>query len=154
MSRHWVALLALALATGASARIAQGGAEGTAGSENRLRVLVVGLRNDNGDVRCSLFSSAEDFPMNRDLLAKTVTAPIVNQNAICEFSPIAPGLHAVVLFHDENSDGKFNRDPLGMPEEGYGFSNDAPAHWHAPSFNAASFQYRGGISEILVHIRY
>jgi len=154
VSRRWVALLALALATGAHTRIAQGGAADTAGSENRLRVRIVGLRNNNGNVCCSLFSSSEDFPTNRDLLAKTVTAPILDGTAICEFTAIAPGTYAVVLFHDENSDGKFNRNWLGMPKEGFGFSNDALARWHAPSFNAASFPFVSGISEILVHIHY
>jgi uncharacterized protein (DUF2141 family) len=154
VSRRWVALMALAIATGAHTHIAYGGAEGTAESGNRLRVRVVGLRNNKGDVCCSLFSSAEDFPTNRDLLATTVTAPILDGTAICEFAAIAPGTYAVALFHDENSDGKFNRDWLGMPKEGFGFSNDAPARWHAPSFNTASFRFIGGISEILVHIRY
>src|SRR5579859_4764788 len=148
------ALIALTLAIAAHARIARAGSERAGESENRLLVRVVGLRNNQGDVRCTLFSSAEDFPTNSDLLATTVTAPIAERTALCEFSAIAPGTYAVVLFHDENSDGKFNRDWLGMPKEGYGFSNDAPTRWHAPRFDAASFQFTGGISEILVHLRY
>jgi uncharacterized protein (DUF2141 family) len=151
--RRLVALLVLTLTTGAHSRAARG-AGAAVGSEDRLRVRVVGLRNDNGDVCCSLFSSAEDFPANGDLLAQTVTAPITDRTAVCEFSAIAPGTYAVVLFHDENSNGKFDRNWLGLPKEGYGFSNDAPTRWHAPRFDAASFPFTGGISEILVHIRY
>jgi uncharacterized protein (DUF2141 family) len=153
VNRRLVTLLAIALAAIAHSRVARAGGEKTVASENRLRVRVVGLRNEEGEVRCSLFSSAEDFPANADLLATTVTAPIADRTAICEFSTIAPGTYAVVLFHDENSDGKFKRNWLGLPKEGYGFSNDAPTRWHAPSFDAASFPYTGGIAEILVHIR-
>ena len=123
-------------------------------TENQLRVHVLGLRNDHGDVRCSLFSSAEDFPNNGDLMAKTTTAPIVDRTATCEFTGITPGVYAVVLFHDENGDGKFNRNWIGLPEEGYGFSNDAPTHFHPPRFNDASFSFAGGTLEIPVHIRY
>jgi uncharacterized protein (DUF2141 family) len=150
--RGRVALLALTLAMAAHGRIANASSVGS--SHNRLLVRVVGLRNNKGDVRCTLFSSAEEFPTNDDQMATTVTAPIIGQVAICEFSAIAPGTYAVVFFHDENADGKFNRDWLGLPKEGYGFSNDAPARWHTPSFNAASFPFSGGIQEILVHIRY
>ncbi len=150
--RRVAAMMALSLAATAYPRIA--GADGSAGTENRLRVHVVGLRNDNGDVRCSLYSSAEDFPSNDDMLATTVAAPIADQSATCEFPNLAPGTYAVVVFHDENGDGKFNRNWLGLPKEGFGFSNDAPARWHPPKFEAASFPVTGGTAEILVHIRY
>jgi uncharacterized protein (DUF2141 family) len=152
--RGKLVLLALALAIGAKAHLAKAGADGGAAVGNRLLVRVVGLRNDHGDVRCTLFSSDEDFPINSHQMATTVIAPIAGHIAICGFSAIAPGTYAVVLFHDENSDGKFNRDWLGLPKEGYGFSNDAPTHWHAPTFDAARFPFTGGIEEILVHVRY
>jgi len=148
-------LTALSLAVAAGGRApAAAGPDTFARTENRLRVHVLGLRNDHGDIRCSLFSSAEDFPNNGDLMAKTTTAPIVGRTATCEFTGIAPGVYAVVLFHDENGDGKFNRNWIGLPEEGYGFSNDAPAHFHPPRFDDASFSFAGGTLEIPVNIRY
>lgn len=147
--------MGLSLAIVANGRPARAAAPGTlVNTENRLRVHVLGLRNDHGDIRCSLFSSAEDFPNNGDLMAKTTTAPIADRTATCEFTGIAPGIYAVVLFHDENGDGKFNRNWIGLPEEGYGFSNDAPAHFHPPRFDDASFSFAGGILEIRVKIRY
>ncbi len=154
LRRAGLAVIAMALTIGAQVRVARAVGGGTGNAQNRLLVRVVGLRSNKGDVRCTLFSSAEDFPSNDDQMATTVTAPIIGQIALCGFTAIAPGTYAVVFFHDENSDGKFNRDWLGMPKEGYGFSNDAPTHWHAPNFDAASFSFTGGISEILVHVRY
>jgi len=149
------ALISLAFAIAACGGVATAtGSDAFVKTENRLRVHVLGLRNDNGNVRCSLFSSAEDFPNNGDLLARTVTAPIVARTATCEFAGVAPGIYAVVLFHDENGDGKFNRDWFGLPEEGYGFSNDAPARFHPPRFDDASFSFAGGTLEMPVHIRY
>lgn len=127
---------------------------GAMAARNLLRVLVVGLRNDDGDLCCSLFSSAEDFPNNHDLLAVTVTSRIREGAATCEFPGTQPGTYAIVVFHDENGDGKFNRDWLGLPQEGYGFSNDAPTHLHAPSFDAASFAFTENSPELLIHIRY
>ena len=144
--------MALTVAFAVPARAA--GVGGAVNSTDRLMVRVVGLRNNKGDVHCTLFASAEDFPTNDDQMGISVTAPIVSQTALCEFRALAPGRYAVVLFHDEDADGKFKRDWLGLPKEGYGFSNDAPARWHAPSFDAASFPFDGGIDEILVHIRY
>jgi uncharacterized protein (DUF2141 family) len=47
-------------------------------------------------------------------------------------------------YNDENMNGKLDTNWLGIPEEGYGFSNDVKALLDAPSFSAASFQYDGG----------
>jgi uncharacterized protein (DUF2141 family) len=49
-----------------------------------------------------------------------------------------------LLYNDENMNGKLDTNWLGIPKEGYGFSNDEKALLDAPSFSAASFQYDGG----------
>jgi len=149
-------LLAVSLAVAAAGgrTTAAAGPETFVKTENQLRIHVLGLRSDRGDIRCSLFSSAEDFPNNGDLMAKITTAPIVDRSATCVFTGVAPGVYAVVLFHDENGDGKFNRNWIGLPEEGYGFSDDAPAHFRPPRFDEASFSFAGGALEIPVNIRY
>ena len=43
---------------------------------------------------------------------------------------------------------------LGIPKEGYGFSNDAKAVLGAPSFSAASFPYDGRNLELTISLRY
>ena len=40
--------------------------------------------------------------------------------------------------------GKLDTNWLGIPKEGYGFSNDAKGSFGAPPFSAAGFQYEGG----------
>jgi len=112
------------------------------------------MRNDKGNLNCSLFSPHQDFPNNNQHLAKIATAPIANGTATCEYPTIPLGTYAVVVFQDEDSDGKFKQNVLGLPLEGYGFSKDAPARFRAPKFNEASFPFAGGTSEILIHIRY
>ncbi len=119
-----------------------------------LLVHVIGLRNDHGDVRCSLFSPTQGFPDDAENQATTVTAPIINRTATCAFAGINPGVYAIVLFHDENGDGKFNRNWIGLPEEGYGFSNNARVYLRPPSFSAASFSFSGGVFDTEVKVRY
>lgn len=43
------------------------------------------------------------------------------------------GDYAIKLFHDENDNGELDSNLLGLPQEGYGFSNNAGA------FGPASF---------------
>lgn len=61
----------------------------------------------------------------------------------CNFANIPPGKYAMVVIHDENMNGKLDTNWLGVPNEGYGFSNNAKALLSAPSFSDASFLYNG-----------
>jgi len=44
--------------------------------------------------------------------------------ARCDFEDIPPGTYALVVIHDENMNGKLDTNWVGIPKEGYGFSND------------------------------
>jgi uncharacterized protein (DUF2141 family) len=74
--------------------------------------------------------------------------------ARCDFLDIPPGTYALAVIHDENMDGKLGTNSVGIPTEGYGFSNDASALMGAPSFNAASFAYSGRTLELTVSLNY
>jgi uncharacterized protein (DUF2141 family) len=57
-----------------------------------------------------------------------------------------------LLYNDENMNGKLDTNWLGIPKEGYGFSNDEKALLDAPSFSAASFQYDGGTLDLTISL--
>ncbi|MBZ0108020.1 MAG: DUF2141 domain-containing protein [Candidatus Scalindua rubra] len=57
------------------------------------------------------------------------------------FLDILPGKYALAVIHDENVNGKLDTNWLGIPKEGYGFSNDVKGVLGAPAFSAASFLY-------------
>jgi uncharacterized protein (DUF2141 family) len=63
-------------------------------------------------------------------------------------------VYASAVLHDENQNSKMDFNFLGMPLEGYGFSNDAGALFGPPSFAAASFRLLPRASQITVKIRY
>jgi uncharacterized protein (DUF2141 family) len=120
----------------------------------RIQILVVGLHSDAGRIVCSLFDSAEDFPRDQKDQAITISVPIVARSGTCTFPVKKPGRYAAVVYHDENADGKFNTNWLGLPKEGYGFSNDASISWRPPNFQEAGFEFDGGTRRITIHIRY
>jgi len=43
---------------------------------------------------------------------------------------------------------------LGIPTEGYGFSNDAKALFSAPSFSVARFPYDGRTLDLTISLHY
>ena len=71
-----------------------------------------------------------------------------------DFLDIPPGTYALAVIHDENMDGELRTNWLGVPKEGYGFSNDATASMGAPSFEAASFSYDGQNLDLTISLNY
>jgi len=70
------------------------------------------------------------------------------------FSDLRPGVYAVAVLHDENENSKMDFNLLGMPLEGYGFSNDASALFGPPSFKDAAFTLKARPSAVSIKTRY
>jgi uncharacterized protein (DUF2141 family) len=113
-------------------------------SGNVLHVRVIDLRNSKGTVICTLFNSPEGFPTDDSKAVASATAPIQYDAGTCKFTGLARGDYALVVFHDENGNGKFDRDAIGLPEEEYGFSNDVKPEFAPPKFDDAAFEFKGG----------
>ncbi len=121
-----------------------------------IRVEVNGFRNDHGKLGCTIFSGPDGFPRDRSkALGRTWGSAIQNQHAECFFGDLPAGTYAVIVFHDENGDGKFNRNFVGFPLEGFGFSNNVNPTFKAPSFDETAFQYDGnGIKQVSIGMIY
>jgi uncharacterized protein (DUF2141 family) len=118
-----------------------------------LTVRVSQLRNDQGRVAVAVFASPSDFPDQKRALRGQL-AKIEKGHAAVTFTGLKPGLYAVAVLHDENDNAKMDFNFLGMPLEGYGFSNDASAPFGPPSFEAAAFKLTPRASYIPVKVRY
>jgi len=139
-------LVALAMAAATP-----GFAQNSSHQQDVLRVRLDGFRNNNGKAHCSLFNDSDPaaFPEQDDKVFKEGEAPrISHAYAEIDFTGIPPGKYALVCYHDENSNGKFDENALGMPKEGYCFSNNAKPVLSAPNFNRCAFEYKGGDQSI------
>ena len=109
-----------------------------------IHVQIQNIKNSTGTVACALFESPEGFPIEYLRYATNLMViKIRDTQARCDFLDIPQGTYAIAVVHDENMNGKLDTNRLGIPKEGYGFSNDARGLLGAPSFSAAGFQYDG-----------
>jgi uncharacterized protein (DUF2141 family) len=143
----WLAVLVLAHLPGvASAQLS---------SCPGIHVQILNIRNSTGTVDCALFDAPEGFPIEVLRSATNVMVIKVRQTqARCDFEDIPPGTYALAVIHDENSNGKLDTNWLGIPTEGYGFSNDVKGTLGAPSFAAASFTYDGRSRDMTIRLQY
>lgn len=150
MARSLGALLLLTLGAGAPVASAEPTPKEVLG---HLKVRITGLNNDKGKVAVALFASAADFPEQERALLGELT-PITNKTAQVTFRNLRPGLYAIAVLHDENQNSKMDFNFLGMPLEGYGFSNDASAMFGPPSFADAAFKLKPRPSAVSIKMRY
>ena len=68
------------------------------------------------------------------------------------FHDLPCGIYAISSYHDVNGNGKLDSNLFGIPNEPYGFSNNAKAVFGPPDFDAASFRLTkpGTVIEILL----
>jgi len=125
-----------------------------AGSSNAIKAIVTGLHSNSGEVDCALFNSAHGFPDHPENAIKTVQSKIADEQAVCIFEGVEPGDYAISEFHDENGNGKLDRNFLGIPKEGVGASNGATGHMGPPKYEAARFQYSGGVAVMTIQTHY
>lgn len=120
-----------------------------------IHVEILEIKNSRGKIACALFESAEGFPSKfLHHATNIVLIEIRNTQARCNFAEIPQGTYALAVIHDENMNGKLDTNWLGIPKEGYGFSNDVKARGSAPSFDAAGFRYEGQTMEMTITLNY
>jgi uncharacterized protein (DUF2141 family) len=118
----------------------------TVGAEtNRtLTVIVDGLRNHNGQVCMRIYSSQQGFPLDDTSEVQATCTQIKESFVTKRFYGLKPGTYAVAVLHDEYGDHKLHKDLLGIPQEGFGISNNPTVSFQTgtPKFKEASFSLR------------
>jgi uncharacterized protein (DUF2141 family) len=115
---------------------------GMAQAENpkgSITVDLSGFRNDNGRASVVLYNSPEAFPKMAEKAVKIVRSSIKDKKAKAVFEDVPYGTYAFVVLHDENANGKMDYNALGMPQEGYAFSNNARGMLGPPDYKDAAF---------------
>jgi len=150
-----IAALTGALCAGllaAAPAAAQNGCEG-APSNARLRVIVEGVHSDKGLMTATLYpDDASKFLKKGGALVvwrNPASAPVT---AMCVWLP-GPGSYAVAVYHDANSNMKWDHAMLGEIE-GFGFSNNPRIFFSAPSLGAVRFQAPAGDTTLHVRLSY
>lgn len=121
----------------------------------QCRINVVVLLNkphDGGVLHVSVYPSAKAYKLDS---ACARQAMVVDGRTVqtCTVDSLPPGIYAVRVFQDVNSNGKLDTSWLGWPQEPYGFSNDAPINAGPPPFKLAAIQVRPGEQTSRVRLR-
>ncbi|HUH28910.1 DUF2141 domain-containing protein [Gelidibacter sp.] len=109
------------------------------GSDNpELTIHIQNIKSLKGEIIIGVFNTDKDF-LKDGVAIKNYTITVDKTTETIVIKDLPKGEYAISLYHDENSDNECNRNFLGIPKEGYGFSNNVKPKFSAPSYKDCKF---------------
>ena len=121
---------------------------------SEIVIKISGLRSDKGRCLVYLYSGKAGFPTNPAKAVKSSTGIILTGKSSVVMQDIPDGEYALVVVHDENSNGLLDKNFIGMPKEGVGVSNNAKGFMGPPSYGDSKFQLKDGSFTANITVKY
>lgn len=118
-------------------------------AEEGIKVNIINLRNSNGRVLISLFKDGIGYPDQPEKAFRKTSISITDNQAFFLFTDIPFGNYAIAILHDENDDKQMNKNSLGLPKEGYGFSNNVMGAFGPPAYTRVKFSHKANTFKIV-----
>jgi uncharacterized protein (DUF2141 family) len=115
----------------------------------QLIVKVQGIESQEGQVFVALFDNEQNF-LGKSLLGSS--KPIDGNTLTFTFSEMKEGIYAISIFHDVNGNKKLDANFMGIPNEPYGFSNNAKGMFGPPKFEDCKFEVKAENKEISISL--
>ncbi len=103
-------------------------------------VHVSNIKVLKGNIVVNLYNKADDFPKSGRFYKK-IGFRISSSKMICKLKDIPKGEYAIAIYHDKNSDNKFNQNFVGLPIEPYGFSKNVRPQMSAPDYEDVKIRF-------------
>lgn len=115
-----------------------------------LKIIIKNVKGEEGMVRLALYNSDDQFMKNE---IKGIEVKSTGGEAVAVFKNVAPGTYAISVMHDANDNKELDSNFMGIPKEGFGFSNDAMGMFGPPDFKKASFEMLDK-KELVINLKY
>ena len=149
----FAALLPVAVFGAVPAGAQQGTCYGPQG-QVRLTIDVQNVRSSQGQIGVTVYADdRRRFLARRGSLYVARGPARAGTTRMCIYLP-RPGTYGLAIYHDANANDRFDRNRVGLPAEGYGFSNNAPAVLGLPSFSAVRMPVPRTNMETSVRLKY
>lgn len=106
-------------------------------TQSTVSVTVSGIQNQKGTIYLALFNNSKSFPI-KGKQYKGVRLEANGSSVNYVFKNLPKGKYAVSVYHDENDNGRLDKNIFGAPTEAYAFSRNARGYFGPPDFTAAA----------------
>ncbi|MTI39866.1 DUF2141 domain-containing protein [Fulvivirga lutimaris] len=123
-----------------------------AADTSQLVVVIDDIRDAEGEIIFAVFNNEQDF------LQKEYTSQKVkvgeDGKVVAIFNDLPKGNYSVSVIHDKNLNGKLDKNFIGIPTEGFGFSNNKMGRFGPPSFKDCEIELVQSKVEINIKLKH
>lgn len=120
-----------------------------------VEVTVTGIRSEKGQIAIGVFLDEESFRREKAYLEIQFPKKDIRDGVMTVSFSLEPGIYGLSLLDDENSNRKMEYNFLGIPKEGFGFSDYYHTGITRPKFDDFRFTVvQGQDIKIKVRMRY
>jgi len=113
-------------------------AQDTSPKSYTLTVTIEGFENTTENAMVALSNSEKNWHSKKEPF-KGDMSKISSKSIVVTFKDLPEGEYAVKVFHDENENKELDTNFIGIPNEAYGFSNNARGAFGPPNWKDAKF---------------
>ena len=103
---------------------------------NEVALTVKDIRRLQGHLLISIFKGDESY--NKNIPYKVEKVQVTKEEHQVIFKELEAGEYGIKIIHDDNDNNELDTNVLGIPKEGYGFSNNGgafgPSPWREAKF--------------------
>ena len=119
--------------------------------QGTIVVKVTGLRSEKGQVKIAVFNSPEKWLGEQPIYSSTIN--VDGQTVVWKITDVPYGDYGIAVLHDENKNGKMDKNILGIPLEPYGFSNNVRVTFGPPTWEKSKFAVKGSTTEVSIEAK-
>jgi uncharacterized protein (DUF2141 family) len=120
----------------------------------RLNITVEGVRSAEGLIAVTVYADdSSRFLARRGSLYVGRVPARSPTTQLCIYLP-STGIFAFAAYHDADGDRRFDRNGIGMPAEGFGFSNNPRLFLSIPSFRSVRLSVPRNNMSTTIRLRY
>jgi uncharacterized protein (DUF2141 family) len=118
-----------------------------------LEITFKGIRNSKGIIAIGINDSPEGWPKTPDMDPNWKKSDMKSGELTVKVEDLEYGTYAVSVLDDENANLEMDGF-LGIPKEGYGFSNNAKVGMSTPKFEECAFSIDQPLIRITIQMVY
>ena len=120
-----------------------------------ITVNISGIRAEKGQLVIGVFKDSETYQKEKPFVNEIFPKIKIQGEAMSMQFSLEPGVYGLCLLDDENNNGKMEYNFLGMPKEGFGFSDYYHKGITKPKFDSFKFTLNKDQNKtITIKVRY
>lgn len=119
-----------------------------------ININIVNIRNCKGNIYLAVYRDAISFKEDKPFMAKKYNKKLVKNGELSVDICLEPGTYGMAVLDDENGDDKMKYSVLGIPQEGFGFSDLYLDRLIKPQFSDFDFVFTDSTKNVLIRLKY